>query len=637
MADKLPVARRLGLGRIAADDPKVRQALDRVVEALKAWNGESRDPLERVITLRDLRDARFSTNAVTPFLGAGDDDSPVAPITPIAPTGFLATAAFRTVIAQWGPPGYDGHALTEVWRNTEDNLGNAVFIGAAVGRVWSDDQVQGGVTYYYWARHVSTTETAGPFNATAGTPATPPVDVEFLLAELSGQIAESELTSALTSRIDLIDGPDTLTGSVDARIASEATLRSDADSALASDISQLSTTVDGNTTTIETHTTSIDGLQAQFTVKIDNNGAIAGFGLASTATDDTADGAFSEFFVNADRFAILPQGGDPATDAVAPFIVDGGTVFIDEARIRDGVIKSAQIESVAADKLFASSGTIAEALIGDAEITDAMIANIIQSTTFSSTTGWRLDKSGDIEAASIVIRDTDGNTILSSGRQFDSGIVDVLQAVNAPAQAGADRTAENTAAAITNQGNFATLDKISAANIGTYMNSAAIQEAYIANAAVGTLKIQGQAVTFAKSSFTSGSTTLLNGSFKIIQNFSATTSGAPVEIHAVCYGDIEGASTGSSNTTASISWEVRLLVDGAIVFNRGTVGSDSGIKENGGKVEVDASGTAVITARISLPAGSHAFSFQAIHFRFTNNSSTVEVNRRYLRVMELKR
>lgn len=57
-------------------------------------------------------------------------------------------------------------------------------------------------------------------------------------------------------------------------------------------------------TTVETHTESIDGLHGQYTVKIDNNGTIAGFGLANTATNSS--NATSSFFVAADKFAVVP-------------------------------------------------------------------------------------------------------------------------------------------------------------------------------------------------------------------------------------------------------------------------------------------------------------------------------------------
>jgi len=87
---------------------------------------------------------------------------------------------------------------------------------------------------------------------------------------------------------------------------------------------------------------------------------------------DGEGGVRSSFGVRVDRFYIA---GDGLTweQEYMPFIVDGGDVYMDEALIRHAAIKNAQIANLAADKIFAASGTIAEAIIGEAEITNAMI------------------------------------------------------------------------------------------------------------------------------------------------------------------------------------------------------------------------------------------------------------------------
>lgn len=57
-----------------------------------------------------------------------------------------------------------------------------------------------------------------------------------------------------------------------------------------------------------------------------------------------------------------------------PFIVDATLgVIIDVALIKDATITSAKIETLAADKIYAASGTIADVIIGTADITSAMI------------------------------------------------------------------------------------------------------------------------------------------------------------------------------------------------------------------------------------------------------------------------
>ena len=72
---------------------------------------------------------------------------------------------------------------------------------------------------------------------------------------------------------------------------------------------------DGTGTTVslevaaETQADINDGLKAQYTVKVDNNGHVAGYGLATTTTNATPT---SEFLVNADSFAVTHPSYDLA-------------------------------------------------------------------------------------------------------------------------------------------------------------------------------------------------------------------------------------------------------------------------------------------------------------------------------------
>ena len=70
-------------------------------------------------------------------------------------------------------------------------------------------------------------------------------------------------------------------------------------------------------------------LKGQYTVKIDANGSIAGFGLASTTT--AAGANTSEFYVNADRFAIITNQAGTADPAWA-----SGVAYANGARVEYG-------------------------------------------------------------------------------------------------------------------------------------------------------------------------------------------------------------------------------------------------------------------------------------------------------------
>lgn len=85
--------------------------------------------------------------------------------------------------------------------------------------------------------------------------------------------------------------------------------------ALGERIATAQSTADGNTAAVQAHARSINGLEAQYTVKVDANGKVAGFGLASTPKNGTPE---SRFIVNADRFGI----GATGKADVFPFVVD---------------------------------------------------------------------------------------------------------------------------------------------------------------------------------------------------------------------------------------------------------------------------------------------------------------------------
>ena len=80
-------------------------------------------------------------------------------------------------------------------------------------------------------------------------------------------------------------------------------------------ITTAQSTADGNKATVQAHAESINGLEAQYTVKVDANGKVAGYGLATTPKNGTPE---SKFIVNADRFGI----GATGKADVFPFVVD---------------------------------------------------------------------------------------------------------------------------------------------------------------------------------------------------------------------------------------------------------------------------------------------------------------------------
>lgn len=92
-----------------------------------------------------------------------------------------------------------------------------------------------------------------------------------------------------------------------ASINNEVTARVNGDNALSQSISTLTTTVNGHTTSIQTLQTVVNGVAAQYMVKIDANGYVSGFGLYNQGTN-------SQFAILADVFKIIAPGGGARTE-----------------------------------------------------------------------------------------------------------------------------------------------------------------------------------------------------------------------------------------------------------------------------------------------------------------------------------
>ncbi len=204
-------------------DPALKTYLRNMSEALDIRLGRRGDTLDRAITLRELVDSGLAEQLKTtkfnpnnPQVDFGPPDT-VTYARPPAPTGVTADGAFSYVTVFWDPPAYFNHAYAEVWRYDFDTRGDAVMIGVSSGFSYVDP-VGSDTGYYYWVRFVNTGGVIGNFNATAGAYAETAPDVDTILDLLNGAITQSQLTTSLSTRINLIDAADTVAGSVAKRI-----------------------------------------------------------------------------------------------------------------------------------------------------------------------------------------------------------------------------------------------------------------------------------------------------------------------------------------------------------------------------------------------------------------------------------
>lgn len=200
-------------------------------------------------------------------------------------------------------------------------------------------------------------------------------------------------------------------------------------------------------------------LYAQYTVKVDVNGYVAGYGLANTLNNATP---FSEFAIRADRFYVAPtinftQESAPATPSLnqrwfkpstkevkrwngsawvafnnlqlvvqsAPTVEGGVTlpagVYIDAAYIINLTATYARIASLVADQITAASINVSQLVAGS-----MAVGAYAQSTGFvSGSSGWRISGNGAAEFSGVVARGTiiatagsiGGNAIDSTGMQ----------------------------------------------------------------------------------------------------------------------------------------------------------------------------------------------------------------------------
>lgn len=236
--------RRKTLPPVSPKTPsELRPLISAMTEIIETGEGVRGNPLDRKITMRDLLDSGIGKlkSSMRANMGGSLESgfSPPAPdmAKPPAPEGFSAEGSFYGMInLTWNNPLelYANHAHTNIYRSEADNFANAQIAGRDPGMLYSDvvrddaadpqdtASIKG---YYYWITFTSTSGVEGPPNSADGIYAEPLADMEYVLSILSGQLSESELAGRLNDRIDLIDGPADLTGSVAQRIREEALAR----------------------------------------------------------------------------------------------------------------------------------------------------------------------------------------------------------------------------------------------------------------------------------------------------------------------------------------------------------------------------------------------------------------------------
>lgn len=238
---------------------------DTVKEILDVGMGHRGDPKNKFLTVGDLLDIglakvsgtlRQGSNLGTVLKpsqveGTSGASGSAPSIIPPMLANLAAVGLFTRIMVTWDAPAYSNHAYVEIFRAETADFGQALSVGKSVSYSFVDE-TGGGASYYYWARNVSNQNRNGPIVGPVS--AQTVTDPAWLLGQLQNQITESQLYGALNDRLNTMSG--------------------------------------------------------QYTMKIDDHGFISGFGLASAPVNGAP---FSEFYVNADRFAVVNPQTNPLT------------------------------------------------------------------------------------------------------------------------------------------------------------------------------------------------------------------------------------------------------------------------------------------------------------------------------------
>lgn len=265
-----------------------------------------------------------------------------------------AVPAFGGIDVTWSYPATYPYAVSYgiLYRGELDNFFGAAEHAIVTGGFFYD-KINEDKRYYYWIRLVSVNgtiaEPVGPATAVAKP------TIGQLIEDLTGQIDAGLLSQTLKNQLDQISilntnllneitdrqtGQTTLAqamadveeGTADALtfFTSQVNSLTNADSAIVESIDLAAATLNGNIASVSTNLTAmiqeVDGqvtnIGALYTVNVNVNGLVGGFGIYNNGSVIQAGFDVDEFYV-----------GKTQANKRKPFIISGGVVYIDEAAI----------------------------------------------------------------------------------------------------------------------------------------------------------------------------------------------------------------------------------------------------------------------------------------------------------------
>ncbi len=280
-----------------------------------------------------------------------------------SPSGLTATAGLKNIELNWtNPAKIDRVREIIVYASANNQWSSSQEIGRTLGTQFIHDGSNGtdaigiNTQRYYWIRAVgNSTGLLSDRN--------PDSDTSTIQATCGVNQSGQQLTTGAILGFDLFDtNSTTVLGTTDVKNQVVVDIEDENNVVLQMELgdNMLTQTV-GDVGLIVT--TEVTDLGAQYTVKIDNNGRVAGFGLASTLPTNTTDPAFSAFTVTADKFEIVDPA-DTSQSGIRPFTVTaqkirmGTDVEIDGSLVIDNTIAAAKITTTNLAAISADLGTV---------------------------------------------------------------------------------------------------------------------------------------------------------------------------------------------------------------------------------------------------------------------------------------
>lgn len=517
------VARLPALPRVNLQDPGLSNWVNAVTERLQVREGERGNDNERAVTVRELRAMSGQVESVTQLLAAGK------------------TLADGEVLLDLGG---GLSATVEVDRFAQSIIDSRLF--KSLAKTLDDPS-----RFDHLAKEIRD-ELVRSIADEAASRGAAIRDVQTIIQsnERSMAMAIREITASV--------------GRASAGLRATQAAWSDGQRAMATNVLQLQASLgnyyqDGTPgrASLEEEMTVVagyaEGLRAQYTLKVQAGGALAGFGIAAEEVNGKTSSAF---IIMADKFAIVAptySGGlmrTPRAEDVV-FGVDSQGIYLQNNvylkgnlrvdgtgrklsdGLRGGVLLSASgiswSDTTARQTVWRALGNAGTApnnnhlVVGDA-VTITSVG--FTQTRYWMGTAWTIPAAvfnGDllvdgtvaarkIDTRGLTVRDNAGNVILDVNgldaqwvRNIKAAQVNGLGTMATQNGAVIGETVKLPNGYVLQTTDFVNrLTRISTNNISTFMDTAAIGTAYIGQAAVGTLQIAGNSVTVPGTSTGSG-------------------------------------------------------------------------------------------------------------------------------------